>query len=511
MIKKILVACALLAMGAALFCQTTDSRKGYFDLPWGSTVEDAKKAGYKLTKIPQSTEVQNLWTDVVDLYSVKSKDSLVKSLFFLYYKGKLFEVQETVKLPNIQSKIESRYGNFAKNGIRNKGTSYGDNKTDENNKILSLSIVIIPKGSVLDVGMYDWKNEKELRKSFKELAANASGVDSEGLVAALKQLANKLVNSGDDKVSTYAILKLSSDFNNAQYDEYITDILTEAIFNTGSVKIIERGNLEKIIKEQKLQASGLIDERTAKDVGKVSGADYVCYGSIKDIGQKFTISARVVDVETGEICAMSRDTIEKDEYLLSLASGGSASAASVPSRPSSPNRASGASVKTAWTVTKNRNDFDGYTTYTFVSKSSGEEFLFLGYDKYENPTYSIVRAGSAGWPDFAITSPAGIYEFKTDNGTIVSKNYGHSRKNVCYGKWSKNTGWKKGSNQFTFMYDRTESAIFWINLFEENNSVTIRYSNKFVCKFDTQGFWDAVKQAGLTKEEIMNAISNDSF
>ena len=105
MIKKILVACALLAMGAALFCQTTDSRKGYFDLPWGSTVEDAKKAGYKLTKIPQSTEVQNLWTDVVDLYSVKSKDSLVKSLFFLYYKGKLFEVQETVKLPNIQSKI----------------------------------------------------------------------------------------------------------------------------------------------------------------------------------------------------------------------------------------------------------------------------------------------------------------------------------------------------------------------------------------------------------------------
>ena len=51
----------------------------------------------------------------------------------------------------------------------------------------------------------------------------------------------------------------------------------------GKVKIIERDNLEKILNEQKLQFSGLVNESQAANIGNIAGVEYVCYGTIKEI------------------------------------------------------------------------------------------------------------------------------------------------------------------------------------------------------------------------------------
>lgn len=494
--KKFLFIALLAVMGAALFCQTTDSRKGYFKLAWGSSVDDAKNAGYKLTK-DTGGGLDAMWSDSVDLYRVVSNEKIVKSLAFAYYKGKLFWVFESVQMQNVQAKLESRYGNFKKKGINKDGGAYADWVMNANQKIDSFSILITPKSNgIVEVTMQDWDVYKRLNKAVQKFVEGGND-----LVSAFETLAKKLVDTGADKVSTYAIIKLSSDFNNAQYDEYITDILTEAIFNTGSVKIIERGNLEKIIKEQKLQASGLIDERTAKAVGKISGADYVCYGSVKDIGQKFTISARVVDVETGEICAMSRDTIEKDEYL--LGSSGSVSGSGV---SASTSRSSGKPVKTAWTVTKNRNDFDGCTVYTFKCPCSDGASLFFGYEKRDNPRESRAWAGQ----DFF----ARDLDIKLDSGAPIHKKY-ISNRNNDWGQW----WWYLKTGTIRVSRDAEKIEIFKGGLsdskdlymyFKNNDSITIRSaSDGKVRNFQTAGFMALLEENGITDKEIMSAFANE--
>ena len=502
--KKFLFVALLTVMSAAFFCQVTDSKKGYFKLAWGSTVEDAKKAGYKLTKHELSAKAREDLLEPVDFYLVTPRESVVKNLSFWYYDGKLFDVFEKVQLQNVQSKIESRYGNFKKNGISKLSNGVmTDVVLDNNGKILSSSISIAPNGSQLDVAMFDWSVAKKVFKNFRDSAADVGGNDSEGLVSALETLAKKLVNTGDDKVSTYAILKFSSDFNNVQYEEYITDILTEAIFNTGSVKIIERANLEKILKEQKLQASGLINEKTAKAVGMVSGADYVCYGSIKDIGAKFTIIARVVDVETGEICAMSRDTIEKDEYLLGSSGRASGSGASA-----STSRSSGKPVKTAWTVTKNRNDFDGCTVYTFKCPCSDGASLFFGYEKRDNPRESRAWAGQ----DFF----ARDLDIKLDSGAPIHKKY-ISNRNDDWGRWL----WYLKTGTIRVSRDAEQIKIYKGGLsdskdlymyFKNNDSITIRSADDGkVRNFQTAGFMAFLEQNGITDKEIMDAFANEEF
>lgn len=494
--KKFLFIALLAVMGAALFCQSTDSRKGYFKLAWGSSVDDAKNTGYKLTK-DTGGGLDAMWSDSVDLYRVVSNEKIVKSLAFAYYKGKLFWVFESVQMQNVQAKLESRYGNFKKKGINKDGGAYADWAMNANQKIDSFSILITPKSNgIVEVTMQDWNVYKRLNKAVQKFVEGGND-----LVSAFETLAKKLVDTGADKVSTYAIIKLSSDFNNAQYDEYITDILTEAIFNTGSVKIIERGNLEKIIKEQKLQASGLIDERTAKAVGKISGADYVCYGSVKDIGQKFTISARVVDVETGEICAMSRDTIEKDEYLLS--SSGSVSGSGV---SASTSRSSGKPVKTAWTVTKNRNDFDGCTVYTFKCPCSDGASLFFGYEKRDNPRESRAWAGQ----DFF----ARDLDIKLDSGAPIHKKY-ISNRNNDWGQW----WWYLKTGTIRVSRDAEKIEIFKGGLsdskdlymyFKNNDSITIRSaSDSKVRNFQTAGFMALLEENGITDKEIMSAFANE--
>ncbi len=501
--KKFLFVALLTVMSAALFCQVTDSKKGYFKLAWGSTVEEAKKAGYKLTKYELSSKTREDLLVPVDVYSVKPRESIVKSLRFWYFDGKLFYVGEMVQLQNVQSKIESRYGNFKKNGIYNHGSGIvTDTVFDNKNKIISGSITIQPSGSQLNVAMFDWNVAKKVLKYFRDSAADVGGTDSEGLVSALETLAKKLVNAGDDKVSTYAILKLSSDFNNVQYEEYITDILTEAIFNTGSVKIIERANLEKILKEQKLQASGLINEKTAKAVGMVSGADYVCYGSIKDIGSKFTIIARVVDVETGEICAMSRDTIEKDEYLLG-SSGGSARSSETKS-----NRVSGKPVKTAWTLKKYRSEFDGCTIYTFICPCADGAFLFFGYEKRNNPLESRVRACQGN-----VYSDGYVVDIKLENGEFVHKELDYNGGNAY--RWYLKSGTVKGSfdaERVNIYKETVDDARDFYNYFKENDSIIIRETKRDkIHSFQTAGFMAFLEQNGITDKEIMDAFANEEF
>lgn len=475
---------------AGIFASPIKIKNGYKDLAWGTTVKDAQKKGYKLSLMvgEEAKMFQNQFSEKVDVYYVKPNEKNLSLLVFIYYKEKLFCVCESLEVKNINLQtLKSRYGD--------KIVPAGDSENqyfvldDGNNLIATLTLT----GStnvlafIVDTTVY----EKLLPKT----AGNSAG-NSSDFVKQFDGLAQKLLQDAKKgEKASYAFLDFSTDDKNSAVEKYITDALTEAVFNTGKVKIIERDNLEKIINEQKLQSSGLVNESEAANIGNIAGVEYVCYGTIKEIENGYTVSARVVDVESGEICAMSRTNITKDAYLAGVAGGNSGS-----SKKASP-AAAKKPQNSLWVCQTSRNEFDGYTTYTFTLKGPQNEYLFVGYDKNDVPSKSLVRAG-VHWGNSNYDNN-GTYDFKTENKGTVSKKF-------SYAEWSKDTGWKDGKNWFYFSYNKGESARFFINLFEDNNYLTVRHDGN-VRRFQTMGFWETVENSGITKQEIFDAIGNEEF
>jgi len=80
-----------------------------------------------------------------------------------------------------------------------------------------------------------------------------------------------------------------------------SEVLTTAFVNSEAFKIIEREQIEKVVKELQLTQSGIIDTSSAKQIGKMVGADAILTGSVIKIGDDLRVDARIIDVESGII------------------------------------------------------------------------------------------------------------------------------------------------------------------------------------------------------------------
>jgi TolB-like protein len=97
-----------------------------------------------------------------------------------------------------------------------------------------------------------------------------------------------------------AVLQFESKGEAQKLNVSVTDKLVTQLVNLRRFKVMERAALEKILKEQKLQMSGVVDEKTAVNVGKIAGADAIIIGDVNIVGGFAKVSARVIDTETSE-------------------------------------------------------------------------------------------------------------------------------------------------------------------------------------------------------------------
>jgi curli biogenesis system outer membrane secretion channel CsgG len=81
----------------------------------------------------------------------------------------------------------------------------------------------------------------------------------------------------------------------------LTDRLRSELFNTKYFKVIEREMMDEIIKEQGFQQSGCTTNECMVTVGKLIGVEKIIGGSISQVGNVYSVSARIVSIETGEI------------------------------------------------------------------------------------------------------------------------------------------------------------------------------------------------------------------
>lgn len=107
-----------------------------------------------------------------------------------------------------------------------------------------------------------------------------------------------------------AVISLKAGNGVAQGEsELITDRLRVELFRTGSVNVMERDQMQEILKEQGFQQSGACsDEACMVEMGQLLGVQFLVAGSLGRLGELFMLNLRMVDVKTGKISnVVSRD------------------------------------------------------------------------------------------------------------------------------------------------------------------------------------------------------------
>jgi hypothetical protein len=81
----------------------------------------------------------------------------------------------------------------------------------------------------------------------------------------------------------------------------VSDRLRAELINTGAFRVMERAEMENILKEQGFQRTGACDESCLVEAGQLLGVDRIIAGTIGNVGGLWTFSLRMINVATGEI------------------------------------------------------------------------------------------------------------------------------------------------------------------------------------------------------------------
>jgi hypothetical protein len=96
--------------------------------------------------------------------------------------------------------------------------------------------------------------------------------------------------------------------------ELISDRLRNEFFSTGTVDVMEREQMQEILKEQGFQSSGTTctDEGCIVAMGKLLGVRRIIIGSVGKLGSMYMINIRGINVESGRVEKVVSEDVKGD-------------------------------------------------------------------------------------------------------------------------------------------------------------------------------------------------------
>jgi TolB-like protein len=83
--------------------------------------------------------------------------------------------------------------------------------------------------------------------------------------------------------------------------EAAAENLRNALVQHQKFAVIERSQIQQAIREQTFGQTGQVDAKEAIALGKLLGARMIVVGSVTKLGETYTINARFIDVESGQV------------------------------------------------------------------------------------------------------------------------------------------------------------------------------------------------------------------
>jgi hypothetical protein len=87
--------------------------------------------------------------------------------------------------------------------------------------------------------------------------------------------------------------------------EYVAEKLMMALSANGRIELVERNRLDAVSQEQKLGATGLIDDATAASIGNIAGAQAALVGTLTRFEDCWELTARLLGTSDARVLAMA--------------------------------------------------------------------------------------------------------------------------------------------------------------------------------------------------------------
>lgn len=103
--------------------------------------------------------------------------------------------------------------------------------------------------------------------------------------------------------------------------------LLERLMKKGDLRFVERSEIDKVLKAQGFEQTGIVDPETVKESGKVLSIDVMISGNLARMSEHGELSVKAVDISSGEIYLASSvrfrprmkfSSTEKNQKILSL-------------------------------------------------------------------------------------------------------------------------------------------------------------------------------------------------
>lgn len=145
--------------------------------------------------------------------------------------------------------------------------------------------------------------------------ASATVVDSGGNAPTVQQ-AQAARYDGPQKRIAVSAFEYRAGQGSAEIGEGMSDMLTNALFNTGRFIVLERERLDEVMDEQDRAASGRFKKETAAPKGELEGAELLIRGSVIQFEPKcrggsvilasgneacMAINLRIIEAKTGRV------------------------------------------------------------------------------------------------------------------------------------------------------------------------------------------------------------------
>ena len=148
------------------------------------------------------------------------------------------------------------------------------------------------------------------------LALGASSYE-EGVTELSKAIVADAAKFKKQKLAVVDFTDLSG--NVTELGRFLAEELSVSLVITGAgLEIVDRTQLNKILKEQALSFSGVIDPAAVKKVGQLAGVDALIAGTITDLEDTIRLTLKIIATDTGSLVSAARTGIPKTGTIAKL-------------------------------------------------------------------------------------------------------------------------------------------------------------------------------------------------
>lgn len=127
--------------------------------------------------------------------------------------------------------------------------------------------------------------------------------------------AEQPLNNADNRIAVFD-LQITGNLDK-NISPPLSESIRRALVLSGKYEVMDRGNMNKILEEQKFQMSGYMPGQQVIEAGKLLGVRKIVTGSLGIIGKTYLLSLFLIDAQTGKIenAAEDKCKCEVDELI----------------------------------------------------------------------------------------------------------------------------------------------------------------------------------------------------